>query len=72
MMGERHVLIDLFSRRGHHGRALEEAVLSHKSQWPFKWKGANPLHGGKSFENMTPQERVCLPLVRNREYSIAC
>ena len=45
--------------RNHHGRALEEAVLSNKAQWPHKWQGANPLHGGKSFENMTPQERVC-------------
>jgi hypothetical protein len=49
-------------RRGHHGRALEEAVLSQKPQWPLKWNGANPLHGGKSFENMTPQERVRLSI----------
>jgi hypothetical protein len=52
-------LIIVLCRRGHHGRALEEAVLSNKAQWPHKWHGANPLHGGKSFDNMTPQERVC-------------
>ena len=46
------------NRRGHHGRALEEAVLSQRTQWPRKWNNTNPLHGGKSFDNMSPVERV--------------
>ncbi|KAK3715388.1 hypothetical protein LTR37_007116 [Vermiconidia calcicola] len=46
--------------RGHHGRALEEAILTQKSQWPRKWNGVNPIHGGRSFENMTPQARLNL------------
>lgn len=48
-------------RRTSYGRALEEAVLSHKSQWPHKWNGRNPLHGGNDFNNMSPSERVCNP-----------
>ena len=48
----------VYYRRGHHGRALEEAILTQKSQWPRKWKGVNPIHGGRSFENMTPRDRV--------------
>lgn len=48
-----------FKRNGHYGRALEEAVSSHKSQWPLKWQGANPLHGGQDFNNMSPEKRVC-------------
>ncbi len=47
-------------RRTSYGRALEESVLSHKSQWPHKWAGQNPLHGGKDFNNMSPSERVCV------------
>ncbi|CZT21710.1 uncharacterized protein RCC_07575 [Ramularia collo-cygni] len=46
--------------RGHHGRALEEAVSTHKSQWPLKWEFKNPLHGGKDFSNMSPTERLNL------------
>ncbi|OQO04587.1 hypothetical protein B0A48_09509 [Cryoendolithus antarcticus] len=45
---------------GHYGRALDEAVLSHKSQWPHRWQGANPLHGGKNFNNMPPEDRLYL------------
>lgn len=45
-------------RRGHFGRALEEAIHTHSSQWPSAWKEKNPLHGGGSFANMTPVERV--------------
>ena len=60
LVGYKYSIADsvVVHRRGHYGRALEEAVLSQKSQWPLKWNGVNPLHGGKSFENMTPQERV--------------
>ncbi|KAK5167378.1 uncharacterized protein LTR77_007077 [Saxophila tyrrhenica] len=46
--------------RGHHGRALEEAISSQKSQWPYRWRGVNPIHGGKTFENMLPTERLDL------------
>ncbi|KAI4229885.1 MAG: hypothetical protein L6R36_000531 [Xanthoria steineri] len=46
--------------RGHHGRALEEAVQSHTSQWPTKWMGKNPLHGGGNFHNMSPEGRLTL------------
>ncbi|MCJ1306933.1 hypothetical protein MMC25_000577 [Agyrium rufum] len=46
--------------RGHHSRALEEAVQTHNNQWPVAWKGKNPLHGGKNFNNMTPEERLTL------------
>ncbi|KAL8922869.1 MAG: hypothetical protein Q9172_003375 [Xanthocarpia lactea] len=46
--------------RGHHGRALEEAIQTHTSQWPPKWMGKNPLHGGGSFNNMSPESRLTL------------
>lgn len=49
-------------RRGHYGRALEEAIHTHSSQWPPAWKEKNPLHGGGSFTNMAPVERVRAPL----------
>ncbi|KAK6428195.1 hypothetical protein LTR95_015664 [Oleoguttula sp. CCFEE 5521] len=45
---------------GHYGRALEEAVHSHKTQWPHRWQGVNPLHGGKNFNNMPPEDRLYL------------
>ncbi|KAL8796212.1 MAG: hypothetical protein Q9182_007410 [Xanthomendoza sp. 2 TL-2023] len=46
--------------KGHYGRALEEAIQSHTSQWPSKWMGKNPLHRGGSFNNMSPEERLTL------------
>ena len=46
--------------RGHYGRALEDAVSSFQNQWPLEWKGVNPLHGGRNFNNMTPEERLVL------------
>jgi hypothetical protein len=45
-------------RKGHYQRALEEAVQTHSSQWPRAWEGKNPLHGGRTFITMTPEERV--------------
>ncbi|KAF2086881.1 hypothetical protein K490DRAFT_74087 [Saccharata proteae CBS 121410] len=45
---------------GHYSRAMEEAVQTQKNQWPHSWNMVNPLHGGKSFNNMTPQERLNL------------
>ena len=52
-------LIYRLNRPGHYGRALEDAIASHKNQWPSKWDGKNPLSGGKSFNSMDPTERVC-------------
>ena len=49
-----------YGRRGHYHRALEEAVQAHSSQWPRSWQGQNPLHGGKTFASMTPEERVSI------------
>ncbi|KAL9001606.1 MAG: hypothetical protein Q9188_005425 [Gyalolechia gomerana] len=46
--------------RGHYQRALEEAVQSHTTQWPLKWEGKNPMHGGGSFNNMSPEQRLTL------------
>jgi hypothetical protein len=48
--------------RGHYGRALEEAIQTHSSQWPAAWKGANPLHaaGPGSFNNMNAEQRLVL------------
>jgi hypothetical protein len=47
----------VFYRKGHYGRALEEAIQTQKSQWPTKWTG-NPLSGGRNFNTMTAVERV--------------
>ncbi|KAI9791972.1 MAG: hypothetical protein M1816_003241 [Peltula sp. TS41687] len=46
--------------RGHHQRALEEAVHTHASQWPKNWAGQNPLRGGRTFANMDASERLHL------------
>jgi len=45
-------------RRNHYQRPLEEAVQTHASQWPKAWQGKNPLHGGRNFASMEPNERV--------------
>ena len=34
---------------GHYGRALEEAVQTHKSQWAKDWESKNPLLRGATF-----------------------
>ena len=47
-------------RRGHYGRALEEAIQTHSGHWPLAWGGKNPLHGSGSFGNMTPEQRVSI------------
>ncbi|KAL1957687.1 hypothetical protein VTO42DRAFT_5664 [Malbranchea cinnamomea] len=44
--------------RGHYQRALEEAVQTHAADWPRSWEGKNPLHGGRTFASMTPEERL--------------
>ncbi|KAL8692170.1 MAG: hypothetical protein Q9218_002747 [Villophora microphyllina] len=46
--------------KGHYGRALEEAIQTHSSQWPSKWLGKNPLHGGGNFNKMSPEARLTL------------
>ncbi|KAH6654415.1 hypothetical protein BKA67DRAFT_278319 [Truncatella angustata] len=45
---------------GHYGRALEDAISTHKSQWPKDWQKKNPLSGGASFISMNPTERLTL------------
>lgn len=45
-------------RRGHYGRALEEAIQSQKSQWPRAWGRISPISGGRTFTTMTPYEKV--------------
>ncbi|KND95026.1 hypothetical protein TOPH_00468 [Tolypocladium ophioglossoides CBS 100239] len=47
-------------KQRHYGRALEDAIASHKSQWPSAWEDKNPLSGGASFNAMTPTERLTL------------
>ncbi|EEP79493.1 conserved hypothetical protein [Uncinocarpus reesii 1704] len=44
--------------RGHFQRALEEAVQTHYNQWPRAWEGKNPLHGGRTFATMSPEDRL--------------
>ena len=48
------------NRRGQYTRALEEAISTHKSQWPRAWNGTNPINGGRSFHTMSPTERLTL------------
>ncbi|ROT38499.1 hypothetical protein SODALDRAFT_333094 [Sodiomyces alkalinus F11] len=45
---------------GHYMRALEDAISSHKSQWPRAWDGKSPLSGGASFHSMVNTERLTL------------
>lgn len=53
------VLIHARGRQGHYNRALEEAISSHKSQWPKDWEGQNPVSGSSTFASLGPKERVC-------------
>lgn len=45
-------------RIGHYNRALEDAITSHKGQWPATWEDKSPLAAGASFHSMNPTERV--------------
>ncbi|KAI6772074.1 hypothetical protein HG530_003032 [Fusarium avenaceum] len=45
---------------GHYGRALEDAVSSHKSQWAPAWEDKSPLSGGATFTSMNPTQRLTL------------
>ncbi|KAL1838015.1 hypothetical protein VTJ49DRAFT_3138 [Mycothermus thermophilus] len=47
-------------KAGHYNRALEEAIQTHKGQWPKEWEGENPLAGNASFTSMTPVQRLTL------------
>ncbi|KAK3952735.1 hypothetical protein QBC32DRAFT_211904 [Pseudoneurospora amorphoporcata] len=47
-------------KAGHYGRALEEAIQTHKNQWAKEWEGQNPLAGGATFASMTPVQRLAL------------
>jgi len=44
-------------RKGHYGRALEEAIQTQRPQWPRQWI-SNPLSGGRGFNTMTAVDRV--------------
>ncbi|KAJ5908526.1 hypothetical protein N7495_001208 [Penicillium taxi] len=44
--------------RNHFTRPLEEAIHTHHSQWSKTWEGKNPLHGGRNFTTMSPEERL--------------
>ncbi|RDW78776.1 uncharacterized protein DSM5745_05628 [Aspergillus mulundensis] len=46
--------------RNHYTRPLEEAIQTHASQWPKAWEGKNPLHGGRNFASMSPEQRLQL------------
>lgn len=45
---------------GHYGRALEEAIQTHKAQWARDWERKNPLLGGATFASMDPTQRLTL------------
>lgn len=45
---------------GHYGRALEEAIQTHKAQWARDWESKNPLLGGATFASMDPTQRLTL------------
>ncbi|KAI1823076.1 hypothetical protein F4861DRAFT_352213 [Xylaria intraflava] len=45
---------------GHYNRALEDAISSHKNQWPRDWADKSPISGGKTFTMMNPTERLTL------------
>ncbi|KAF8463603.1 hypothetical protein BDZ91DRAFT_660996 [Kalaharituber pfeilii] len=46
--------------RGHHNRALEEAIQANQSQWPLHWEGRTPLAGGKKFDDLDAKQRLVL------------
>lgn len=47
-------------KAGHYGRALEDAIQTHKSQWAKDWGSTNPLKGGATFQSMNPTQRLKL------------
>lgn len=47
-------------RIGHYNRALEDAITTHKGQWPASWEDKSPLAAGANFHTMNPTERVSM------------
>ncbi|WYZ40160.1 hypothetical protein EsH8_IV_000501 [Colletotrichum jinshuiense] len=47
-------------KAGQYSKALDDALSSHKSQWPRSWEGANPLSGNNTFHSITPTQRLSL------------
>ncbi|PNP80195.1 hypothetical protein FNYG_06438 [Fusarium nygamai] len=45
---------------GHYGRALEDAISTHKNQWAPAWEDRSPLSGGATFASMNPTQRLTL------------
>lgn len=56
---KRRLLMDFAIRSGHYQRALEDAISSHKTQWPKDWNNYNPLRDSQTFASMNPAQRVC-------------
>ncbi|KAF3935733.1 hypothetical protein ABW19_dt0209202 [Dactylella cylindrospora] len=46
--------------KGHYARALEEAVATYIDESPNEWLGKNPLEGGKTFNQMSVEERLLM------------
>ncbi|KAJ5223607.1 hypothetical protein N7468_008149 [Penicillium chermesinum] len=51
-------LLGLVLNRKKEVEPLEEAISTHQTQWPKAWEGKNPLHGGRTFATMSPEERA--------------
>ncbi|KAJ6264851.1 hypothetical protein Dda_1004 [Drechslerella dactyloides] len=46
--------------KGHYGKALEDAVANYIDEAPPEWGGRNPLEGGRTFNQMTVDERLVM------------
>ncbi|OLN81462.1 hypothetical protein CCHL11_09026 [Colletotrichum chlorophyti] len=47
-------------KAGQYSKALDDALSTHKSQWPRSWGGVNPLSGSNTFHSITPTQRLSL------------
>ncbi|TDZ71866.1 hypothetical protein CTRI78_v001713 [Colletotrichum trifolii] len=47
-------------KAGQYSKALDDALSTHKSQWPRSWEGVNPLAGGNTFHTLAPTQRLSL------------
>ena len=66
-------LFSFLHRPGHYNRALEEAISSHKNQWPRAWEDQSPLSGGSTFATMNPTERVShATAATHKKYRLKC
>ncbi|KAL5614771.1 hypothetical protein BROUX41_004860 [Berkeleyomyces rouxiae] len=45
---------------GHYNRALEEAISTHKNQWPKAWEGKSPVSGSNTFQILPPSDKLVL------------